>query len=83
MKVFREDLLCSAKGSNHSGIVNTMKETKKISSKILKLSEKLKTANLERNIVASLKITNEINELVRQREMIKKYFKKINLHFQK
>jgi len=78
MKVFREDLLCSAKGSNYSGIVNntTMKEIERINSKIAKLSEQTKIAVSERHIFAYFLLIDQINELNRQKVMIKEYFKK-------
>ena len=78
MKVFREDLLCPAKGSNYSGIVNnTMKEEiKRINTKIAKLTEQTKIAVSERHIFAYFLLIDKIDELIRQKVMIKEYFKK-------
>jgi len=51
-------------------------EIKKLNSKILKLSEQMKVAVIERHIFASLLLDSKIAELNRQKEMIKEYFKK-------
>ena len=51
-------------------------EIKKINSKIAKLSEQTKIAISERHIFAYILLMDQISELNRQNEMIKKYIKK-------
>ena len=52
-------------------------EVKKINTKIAKLSEETKIAISERHIFAYLLLMENINELVRQKVMIKEYLKNV------